>query len=655
MGELARLDISRAADVAFASPDPQNQEAAILLGLLRDRKLALEPEMARFAALCDRWDNLYYPQGFTQGGASHWSNHVSARKNGRSHVSLNVYPTYVEVPAGLQSVPPIENMIAVEANEPARKVAAMAERLYMGWKRQVDFELFGHKACITKGLYGRTAAKVFWDEEAGHPNIELVENPRNLWLGWRDSNYTKLEWALYTYEITPSTAMEDWGLEVNQGTDGDGKPYPIVAWPRENWSVASLADAELKVEVYDYWYRRPKQGARLKFGKPVKFETWNAIFIGNMLVKNMPHREYGGKMPYAPLFNSYVPGVPDGRPDFYDIEQIIREKDERISENSQMMSRAVNGQFWQLTGPEAPEAGPAQLRPVPNGVVSPGPGNRIEALQPWMPEFQFEQFLSRLDRELVDASGLNDLLRGLAPSDTMNSGKAIAALVANYETRIRMRRDLYYTWRRDAVWGLAAEIWAYKNPKLKPILTGSRLDVKSPSLTPRDDAETAQIALSLKEGKVWAAKRSMDATGVDDPETEENIIRAEQTDATLNPAQVQVMVALMQMLQQMQMTQPPAVAQAGGQIGTSVQQGLNDIRSQGAGAQPGSEQLNDPNAQPVTPADQLPPGAPGSPVEGAPTDAGPGGPSQTLAQFQIKNGEADSRIVGQATVQKSGG
>jgi hypothetical protein len=33
-----------------------------------------------------------------------------------------------------------------------------------------------------------------------------------------------------------------------------------------------------------------------------------------------------------------------------------------------------------------------------------------------MPEFQLEQFLTRIDREMVDVSGLNDLLRGLAPA-----------------------------------------------------------------------------------------------------------------------------------------------------------------------------------------------------------------------------------------------
>ena len=68
-------------------------------------------------------------------------------------------------------------------------------------------------------------------------------------------------------------------------------------------------------------------------------ETWNAIFVGNFCVKDMPHPEYEGRMPYVVLFNSYIPGLPDGRSELYDIEQLIREKDERLSAGGQMIER----------------------------------------------------------------------------------------------------------------------------------------------------------------------------------------------------------------------------------------------------------------------------------------------------------------------------
>jgi hypothetical protein len=602
------------------------------------------------------------PQTFTRGGASHWAGHESARTPGRSHVSVNVYPTYVDVPAALQSTVPIENMVTGGTDDQARLLAAMVERLYVSWKREEDFDLKCHKANITKALYGRTAAKVYWDDDLARPCIDVVDQPKNLYLGWSASDYLKLDWTLYCYQITPQTALEDWGLHI--GTyDDDGKTYPYVINPAlynmlgGTWT-ANLVNAELRVEVYDYWYRRPVKNAKVRFGKPTKFETWNAVFVGNILVANVRHPEYDGKMPYVPLFNTFIPGVADGRPELYDIEQLIREKDERISENAQMIDRAVQGQMWQLTGAEAPNQVPSGLRPTPNNVVAPGPGNRLEPITPWMPEFQLENFLSRLDRELNDVSGLNDLLRGMAPQQVLNSGKAIAALTANYEVRMSMKRDLYYVWRR-AVWELAATVWSKKSTQLRPILTDARthLELKAPSLTPRDDLETLNMAGQAKEMKLWSMRRSMDAVGVDDPETELDMIREEQTDATLNPAAVQVMVTLMATMQQLQMSmqQMQQMAQqqqpgAGGPGQPTPEQGADAMRQLGSGPQ-GSPELNAPEEQPATPTEQLPANAAGAAGAGP---GSPGGPSQLLSQFQVQNGEATGRIIGQQTIQKSG-
>ena len=673
------LDIKQAAAVArrqstsFTSEYDEainGPEAVELLDQLRDRKLAVEPDQARFATECDRWDNLYYPQGFTVGGASHWVGHESAHRPGRAHVSVNVYPTYVDVPAALQSVTPIENMVATGVTPQDRAVAAMAERLYVSWKDTEQVELKFHRACLVKGLYGRTAGKIYWDDELGRPCLEIVDQPRNLYLGWRDTDYQKLEWALYCYEITPSTALEDWGLQVDS-YDENGKTYPYVlhptaqTWPGQGvWR--STISADLRVEVYDYWYRKPADNAKIRFGKPTKFETWNAIFVGNVLVKNQRHREYKGKMPYVPLFNTYIPGVPQGRPELYDIEQLVREKDERLSENAQMIGRIVNGQMWQLTGPEAPNSVPSNLRPVPNNVIAPGPGNRLESIEPWAPEFQLDQYLNRIDREMTDVSGLNDLLRGMAPTQVLSSGKAISALVANYETRISMKRELLYRWRRE-VWDLVAEVWSGKNSALKPVLDGKALlDIQPPSLTPRDDAETATVAGNLKELKLWSAQRAMDKVGVDDPETEMDIIRSEQTDATLNPASVQVMVTLMATLQQLgmqmqQLQQMAGQASPGAEAGTpGPEAGLAAMRGTAPDVT-GQEQLNAEGEQPMAPGEQMPANTPEGaaaagelPPEGAlQSQPGPAGPSQLLSQFQVQEGEAKGRIIGQSTIQKN--
>jgi hypothetical protein len=336
----------------------------------------------------------------------------------------------------------------------------------------------------------------------------------------------------------------------------------------------------------------------------------------------------------------------------YDIEQLIREKDERLTSGSQLMYNIVNAQYWQLTGPEAPDQVPIGLKPKANQVVAPGAGNRLEGITPWMPEFQLEQFLGRIDREMVDVSGLNDLLRGMAPASVMSSSKAINALVANYETRISMKRDIYYEWRRQ-MWYLARKVWANKQRELEPVLLGGgRLDIVSPSLTPRDDMETAQIARTLVDGKLWSAIRGMDRTGVDDPEAEQNIIRSEQTDVALNPAAVQTIAATATQLQAMGFQNAEQAVSGMGAAPPeqpSPEQLAEQMRSE-AGAAPGVPGSNE---QPMPANEAMP-----SNVEGAPPGAGPaappGGPGEVKAQTMVKGGEATNRLLFEQPIEPQG-
>lgn len=658
---LAVMDLTRAVAVAKQRSEMDGVDPAVirLMDQMASRKRSVDSEQTRFNVLADRWDNLYYPQGFTLGGASHWADHESAKLRGRSHVSVNIYPVYVDVPAAMQAVPPIENMVGAPDDmgkiEDNALLANALERVYTAWKAEEEFDLKNHKACVVKSLYGRTAAKVYWDDNTDKPTVEIVDNPRNLFMGWKNSNYTELEWAMYTYRITPTTAMEDWGLVIGQGEDRDGTPYPFVANPTAVWSypveafTTQMVQTDLEVEVYDYWYRRPKKGAKIRFGKPTVFETWNAVFVGNALVAHVRHPEYKGKMPYVPLFNTFIPGMPDGRSELWDIEQLVREKDERYSETAQMISNAINGQFWQWTGPNAGYTVPRNLKPRRNGVVGPGPDNRLEAITPWMPEFQAEAYMARIDRDLADVSGLNDLIRGMAPNAVLNSGKAIAALVANYEMRIRMKRELFYQWR-GRVWDLATDVWAEKRPALRPIMNKKiRLEILAPSLTPRDDAEVATIAGNLKELKLISAKRAMDRVGVDDPETEQDIIRDEQTDATLNPQAVQVMAQLLGILQAQGIQPQQAVMDAAGQQAQS----LADTRALAPGVV-GQSQLNAQGEQPVTPNEQLPGNVAGGPaVPGAPEV----GAQDLTLQTALREGVPSSRILQQqrVTTQAKGG
>jgi hypothetical protein len=377
-------------------------------------------------------------------------------------------------------------------------------------------------------------------------------------------------------------------------------------------------------------------------------ETWNVIIVGNEVVREEMYDYYDGMIPYIPLFNTFIPSVPTGRSELHDMEQLIREKMTRVTAGAQMIQKGTAGDYWQITGENAPARGVSATKPIMNQTVSPGPGNRFESIAPYIAEFQLEQFLGRIDREMAIISGLNDLLLGLAPSQVLNSSKAINALISNYEARIAMRRLLFYEWDRKT-WELVCRVWSKMKGKNGQFIAGiiekglPRLDIEDPSLSPRDEMETSQRAANLVNARLWSQARAMDAVGVDDPEQEQNIIRRESTDATLWPDRVQLMVQLMSALNAASQQAPQAVQdQAQGQqaSGAAALQSALGAQTPANGA---SSQL--PGDQGITP--QVAGGGSSPFAQGPQGAAGIGqtGPQSTQVQSMISGGKATGRIL----------
>lgn len=624
-----------------------DEETKQIIYRLATRVASIRPHQDRLRMVCDRMDKLYYAEDITTGGADLWADDPSAKIAGRSHVSVNTPSVYVDVPAALQSVEPVENMVATDTTEEARAAAAGLERLYVAWKQEEEFELKWHKACTVKGLYGIAAARIYWDDEEDHACVEIVEQPKNLHLGYRSDSYDELEWAAYVTRWEPNALVEEFGVDVGPITLEDGKIAPYVT-SASDWDTTPtrpwLQMGDARIEVWDYWYRQPVWRGK----KFVRMDTYNVIVAGNMIVEGPTrHPEYEGELPYIPIYNTFVPGLPQGRPDLYDVEHLIREKQERITSGSQMISNAVAGDFWQLVGPDAPTRVPAGFKPIRNTMVAPGPGNRIETITPFVAQFQLEQYLGRIDREMAAVSGLNDLLLGLAPATVLSSSKAINALIANYESRLSMRRKLLYKWRRE-LWELALNVWKKKSGEVRAIAgEGAYLDILDPSLSPRDEAETAMRAANLVNAKLWTQARGMDAVGVDDPETEQQIIREESTDATLFPERVQVMAQLMAALQALGLQQPEgAMEQAEGQMTsgqTALREALGEATPENEAGGPGPGGA--PEAQGQTP-----------PIPGVPPEAGGAQPpfaqgaqagGEQIMQGMLQGGEAKGRIMTQ--------
>ena len=586
--------------------DPKSSDDYTLLQEILGRKQLVDPEQNRLKALFRRMDNLYHPETMTLGGADHWSEDPSARLAGRAHVSVNIHHAYVQIPAAIQAVRPVINYVPTGSSQEEREAAALRERLYFRWWDSNEMDLLHEQAALLKELYGHTAAKVYWDPIERVPKVSIIERPENLYLGFGNSDYNRLDWALYTYGMSPQSIQEDYGVDVIPVKQGE-KWFPYTsrgshADPIGNvWANAfernplrrETAYEQMQVEVYDYWYKVPTSPGKAPL-------VYNAIYVGNTLVKNDAHPEYAGQIPYIHLPNGKIPGSPYGKPALYDPEQLLREKDERVTAMAQMIQSIVGGQMWQLVGAEAPDEVPPNALPKPGRVATPGPGNELRAIQPFIPQFQIEAYVARIDRELTVATGLNDLLLGLAPAQVLGSSRAIAALIANYESRLAPKRKVFYSWMKK-VWEMCARVWEAKDPAVKSIIAGEyRIEIVAPELTPRDTLELASTAINLVQNRIWSAERAMDRVGVEDPIGEKELIRDEQTDATLNPAAVATMANVIGTFQQMEMANQQQMQQ---QMMVTQEQALNAQRMMQSGV-PGSESLNQPENQA-----QLPPEA----------------------------------------------
>ena len=636
----------RTSQLTSTSPE----DAIIIRGLSR-KIAAVKEEHQFFVQWCDRADALYFPTQFTDGGSDIWANDRTAKIKGRSHISANSSPVYVDIPAALQAEPPIENMLATDNTPEARNAASNLERLYTSWKQQFSFDLKFHKATTTKALYGRTAGRIIINAD-GFPEPSVIEQPRNLWFGWKTSDYEALDWAAYVLKYEPNALAEEFGVDVITYANDDGSQMPLVINTQQFQDLGVGAQnprpwmefGKSRIEVWDYWYRMIENG---------KAVTYNVVIAGNAVIQGPdPYPEYGGRLPYVPLFNTFIPGVPMGRPELWDIEPIIREENELLTAGGQMIKNGVAGDYWQLVGADAPTRVPPGLKPKRNELVGPGPGNRIETITPFIAQFQLEQFFGRIDRTKAALSGLNDLLLGLAPAQVLSSSKAINALISNYVTRLSMRRKLLYEWRRE-MWTLALAIWQEKDAKVKAIIDAGAgfLEIVDPSLNPRDEMETATRAVNLMNGKVWSQRRTMDATGVDDPETEQDLIREERTDATMFPESVQVMAQLMGALKSLGLTPSAATTAA---VGSQATSGQHDLAAAGVSATPDnstSSQL--PGDQAIPPGDAST-GAPPDPNAPQGMTPGPGaqpppfavGPPAVM-QDKLVGGQTTGRILSQ--------
>lgn len=595
------------------SDDERNRILASALGtadlferMMRTKALA-KPTNSFIAALAQRFERLYYPTTITTGGADTWP---EGAVPGRVHLSLNEYHVYVDIPASLQAVPPIESIVPIDPSDPESRAAADAvEAIYLAWKRDEELDLKDHLACIVKALYGYAACKVWWDDERRVPRVEILEQPTNLYVEWGSSNFRRMEACVYIQTVHIADAKRRYGVDLELVNVGDTEfpvPAAVAASPSDLYRRTDVSvDTMLSRHalLYDYWYRDED-------GVPI-----NVLFLGPTIVHTERHEELPD-LPYLILPNTFIPGWPYGRSELHDLEQLLREKSERLSELGQLIHASIEGQRFQLVGPNAPVELDDRSIPGPGEIATPGPGNEIRPIVPHLPEMQAADYIRRLDAEIETVTGLNDVLIGRAPAAVLGSSRVISMLMAQYGARIRVKRDLFYRWRRSR-WELAAKIWAAKDRDIREIFRagGTALLQTPPDLSPRDQLEIANMAMNLVNTRIWSMERAMAETGVENATAEKDLIRVEQTDAALQPAAAQAQLQLAAIARQLGLTPPSTSLGSLGQTYAAENQ---------FNAPPTQEQaLNQP--------------------ENAP-------PTNTLLQTMLQGGQAKGRILTQSEV-----
>ena len=581
-----------------------------------------------------------YHKYYSPAGGDQWPEDLSERP-GKLHFTINIIRRFVDTEARLLSIKPRFVIPPDNGNDEERERKAEAtEKLFGKYLDNSGFDEWSFTFNQVKSLYGLGILKPFWNDSTGMPDVSIIEQPQNIMLGWSDSNFLDLDWAIYYYGISKFRAKLNWGL-----SDADLEAGPAVVTPpalgtgggdhadpletmsfsvRKGGRVTSEYEKD-QVAVWDYWYIGLDKG-----GRPL---VHNAMIVAGKLVEGpVPHPELP-TIPYIPVENDHEPGSPDGHGTAELLLDLQMGMNRAISHYAQHVWDTTDPAY-QLTGPEAPMIVPAGLVPAAGEIVAPGPNVRIEEIRSGVNNFPFDSLIGTYWNTAHRLTGMSEILFG-SPPGAQTSARALQAQLDSSINALDPKRRRYYE-------GLRAlfSFWHYmlekKNPKIdgigvKDVIAGlNNWKVVPPEISPRDVIEHTQNVINKVNGKLVSLESAMDEVGVDNPKEELDRIMAERSNAHLFPGDAQAIAAVVATLQAI-----------------GMQQGAQGAAAQGEAASEGAAQ-DAQAAQPTGFEDQnQPTGAGSPPPPGAPAPLGgelrpivrqtPEGESLPMSEIRLPN------------------
>jgi hypothetical protein len=582
-----------------------------------------------------------------------WPEDLRARP-GMIHITHNVIAPVVMTEARIESLLPRLALLADSADEGERLRAEAAEKLIIRWLELSGWDSWLNDLCQAKGIYGKGVLKPVWNSRDKRPDVQVIENPSNLRLGWGTSDYRELDWALYEYTISPFEAKRRYGVQIELDKQGRIKNViaggdhadPLNQAPALGGSKTVSRPVpyqpsqyeQHQVRVWDYWYKK-LEGEDA--GEPT---VCNAIFVEGHLVKGpVAHREYP-EIPYIVIEHDREPGSPEGIGDVEPLIDVQIELNRAMSHLAQLIADEIDP-AWQLDADSIPPG------MVPRGgeVLAAGEGKQIRPLEKPVNQFPIEQLIDRMMAALHFRTGLSEIHFAGAPG-AQTAGRALQIQIEASANRISPRRDRLYRGLRELLifWTFMAET---VNPKItigvdeqgqpetrgvKEVVGGyRRWKIVAPEITPRDNLEAITAVVNKLNAKLISLEDAMDELGVDSPLEMIQKIEKERMNPRLFPGDTQAYVAVLSMLQQYEAAAQAAGIAAGGAEGAAAAaEGQQMAEAQEAQPQGVTGQNGSDVPQPATNVGSAPP--PGAPLSNQTLiRAQPSGQAQTLQQIKV--------------------
>ena len=570
----------------------------------RDRYSSGLPDALLRRQTYEKYHRWYAPPGGDQ-----WEEDILERP-GKIHINANIIRRFIDTEARLLSIKP-RITIRGQSDEQRSRMAEATEKLFDKWLQQSGMSSWYFTFEQTKALYGLGILKVFWNDKTKQPDVIVVEQPQNIMLGWGDSQFISLDWAIYHYKISKLQARmrykecpeEFLNLEPeppsNLSNRGGKHTDPLDQTNMFSTGGRIETDYERdQVTVWDYWYLDED-------GK-----VYNAILINGHIVEGPTLHTELPAIPYIVAEHDHEPGSPDGRGmaelliDIQDgLNRAISHYAQYIWDNSDPA--------YQLAGPEAPMTIPDGLVPRPGEIVAPGPNARIELINMGVNNFPFDALIASYWNVAHRVTGLSEVLFGI-PSSAQSSGRAIAIQLESSINALDPKRQRSYI----AIETLLM-MWHHMAMKKKPIVAPERKEVDeetgeevtvpalrasdiikgmtewhivAPEITPRDVREHTMNTIDKINAKLLSTETGMHDIGVENPLEELDRIRKERSDAHLYPGDAQGILAVAATAQQIGMQQQQQGAMAAAAEGMGAQDAALADRQE---AQPSlSEDMN---------------------------------------------------------------